>query len=96
MAHGPAQGDRAIRGRYGYLILAGDRLAFTYRRRFRERLWSLPLADLRHASLRRGLLLLVLEITFSGASGMGAVRFAFTADRAPLAEEFVAALRRDS
>ena len=30
-----------------------------------------------------------------GAAGMGAVRFAFTADRAPLAEQFVAALAND-
>jgi hypothetical protein len=94
-AHCQAQGSGPIRGRYGYLALAGERLAFTYRRRFRERLWSLPLAELRHVSLRRGLLLLVLEVTFSGAAGMGAVRFAFTADRAPLAEQFVEALAND-
>lgn len=91
-AHCQAQGGGPIRGRYGYLALAGDRLAFTYRRRFRERVWSLPVAELRRASLRRGVLLLVLEVTYSGAAGMGAVRFAFTADRAPLAEQFVAAL----
>lgn len=96
VAHCQAQGDGPIRGRYGYLAVAGDRLAFTYRRRFRERLWSLPLAEVRHASLRRGLLLLVLEVTFSGAAGMGAVRFAFTADRAPLAEQFVAAIATNS
>jgi hypothetical protein len=95
VAHCQAQGSGPIRGHYGYLALAGDQLAFTYRRRFRERIWSLGLAELRHASLRRGLLLLVLEVSFSGAAGMGAVRFAFTADRAPLAEQFVAALAND-
>jgi len=94
-AYGQAQGDEPIRGRDGYLVLAGDRLAFTYRRRFREQLWSLPLAEVRHATLRRGVLLLVLEVTYSGTTGKGAVRFAFTADRAPLVEQFVAALTRD-
>jgi hypothetical protein len=92
VAHCQAQGSGPIRGRYGYLALAGEQLAFTYRRRFRERVWSLPLAEVGHATLRRGLLLLVLEVSFSGAAGMGVVRFAFTADRAPLAEQFVAAL----
>lgn len=92
VAHCQAQGGGPIRGRYGYLALAGDRLIFTYRRFFRERIWSLPLAELGHASLRRGMLILVLEVTFSGASGMGVVRFAFTAERTPLAEQFVAAL----
>ena len=92
VAHCQAQGGGPIRGRYGYLALTDDKLAFTYRRLFRERIWLLPLADLRHASLRRGLLLLVLEVTYSGAAGMGSVRFAFTADRAPLAQQFVAAL----
>jgi hypothetical protein len=91
-----AQGDGPIRGRDGYLALAGDRLVFTYRRLFRERVWSLPLAEVRHASLRRGALLLVLDVTFSGAAGMGAVRFAFAADRAPLAEQFAAALAGDA
>jgi hypothetical protein len=92
--HGQAQGLRPIHGRYGYLALAGDRLAFTYKRWFRARVWWLSHAQIREARLRRGVLLLVLEIAHSDGSRARVARFAFTADRAPLAEQFASRLSR--
>jgi hypothetical protein len=91
-AHCQAQGFRTIRGRYGYLALVGDRLAFTYKRWFRIRAWLLPRDLIREVRLRRGVLLLVLEIEYEDGSAMQMVRFVFTADRAPLAEQFASRL----
>lgn len=88
-----AQGVGAIRGRRGHLALAGAELAFTYRHLWRDRAWRLSLARVRGATLRRGTLLLVLELLYDGDKGPETARFAFTADRAPLAEAFAERLQ---
>jgi hypothetical protein len=92
--HCQAQGLRPIRGRYGYLALLGDYMAFTYTRWFRVRAWRLPREQIREVRLRRGLLLLVLEIAYSDGARARLARFAFTADRAPLAEQLAGRLGR--
>jgi hypothetical protein len=92
--HCQAQGLWPIHGRYGYLALAGDRLAFTYKRWFRVRVWWLPRQQIQEVRLRRGVLLLVLEIAYSDGSRAQVARFAFTADRAPLAEQLASRLSR--
>jgi hypothetical protein len=93
-AHCQAQGLRPLRGRYGYLALSGGRLAFTYRRWFRSRVWRLSREQIQEVRLRRSLLLHILEITYSHGARAQVARFAFTADRALLADRFASRLSR--
>ncbi len=88
-----AQGHGAIRGRSGYLILSDGTLIFIYRRWFRWREWQLPLAQIQQVTLRRRILLRVLDLAFSAGMASAAVHFVATADRTPLIEQFAGALR---
>src|SRR5262249_8847246 len=88
-----AQSLKGASGRTGYLSVAGSRLVFTYNTWSGSRLWELELRRIAAASLRRGVLMDVLELRYGDAGQrQQTTRFVFTRDRAPLAERFAARL----
>ena len=88
-----ARGIRGAGGRDGFLTVAGERIHFTHERWFRPRIWSIERAAVVSAGLRRRFLADVVELVHAaGGKRNKVVRFAFTKDRAPLAERIAGEL----
>ncbi|MCG8350936.1 MAG: DUF4126 domain-containing protein [Chloroflexales bacterium] len=88
-----AQNIKGASGRYGYLVLTGAVLLFTYEAWFRTRAWRLDPGQIQRIQLRRRLLVDVLEIEHgAGGAKSRLARFAFTRDRRPLIEQAMAHL----
>lgn len=91
-AHCQAQNVRGANGRYGYLVLSGTQLLFTYKAWWRNRVWSLDIAAISNVQLRQGFLADVLEIAHDDSGKLRLARFAFTSDRRALATQFATGL----
>jgi hypothetical protein len=88
--HSQAQGIRGASGRYGYLSLLGDTLAFTYNRWFRSQCWQLSLQRVEAIHIRERVLVTTLEIEYHDErEKIRQARFIFTKDRAPLVARMV-------
>ena len=85
--HCQAQGTRPLKGRYGYLILSAEQVSFVYRRWWRVQQWTIDRRAVSDVNLRRGLLMMILELTYSTAAAPQKIHFACTYDRRPLAEQ---------
>lgn len=82
-----SQGVPSAGGRRGFLSAFPDRIVFTYRKWFRDRVWLLAKKDIKGAYIRRRLLVDVLEVHYLNAKNKErTARFVFFKDRSPLME----------
>lgn len=91
-----AQHIKGANGRRGFLSLVQAQLCFTYEGWFhRHRLWHTGWQQIVATTLKRGLLMDVLEVECAESPGKTRlVRFVFTKDRAPLVQQFATRLER--
>ena len=62
-------GISGIRGRNGYLAVAGDRLLFLYHRYLMSNKWEIPLNDIPKAYMRRRFFIDILEVPYKDKKG---------------------------